>query len=394
MSAGSPRLPMVVALGALALWVAGGGCGSDAAPPGGGDDLSMAPDDLAASRLDLVVPARCDDGEKNGVESDVDCGGPLCDKCPNGRRCASVFDCKSGLCTDGRCVGPSCNDHIKNGSETGVDCGGSCGTGCRAGEGCRRDDDCRDGRCEGFLCAPPGCGDGRKNGSETDVDCGGGACVRCGRGLGCAIDSDCVTELCDADKRTCIACNDGAKNGAETDVDCGGKACAPCAGGGKCLVDRDCKSRLCQAGVCVACQQDLDCQFKVCTAGVCNALELVGTLNGQEYYKVQVMGAMTDTNVFGACMAAGQRTPCQSQGKCQYNDQLCAPTMENGCGSPMLALAKVLCIGGTPPNCKPLDGVYQYMGHNWVMDSACGVEANQWCVQGAGTMDRWALCTP
>lgn len=44
----------------------------------------------------------CTDGVQNGDETDVDCGGVLCDACP------------------------TCSDGVQNGDETGVDCGGSC----------------------------------------------------------------------------------------------------------------------------------------------------------------------------------------------------------------------------------------------------------------------------
>ena len=45
----------------------------------------------------------CTDGEKNGDETGIDCGG-TCTACP------------------------TCDDGEQNGDETGVDCGGSCGT--------------------------------------------------------------------------------------------------------------------------------------------------------------------------------------------------------------------------------------------------------------------------
>ena len=44
----------------------------------------------------------CSDGEQNGNETGIDCGGPECDACP------------------------TCDDGIQNGNETGVDCGGDC----------------------------------------------------------------------------------------------------------------------------------------------------------------------------------------------------------------------------------------------------------------------------
>ncbi len=75
----------------------------------------------------------CDDGEQNGDETGVDCGGS-CDACA------------------------TCSDGEQNGNETGVDCGGSCNT-----------------------C--PTCSDGEQNGDETGVDCGG-SCDACDTGGG------------------------------------------------------------------------------------------------------------------------------------------------------------------------------------------------------------------
>lgn len=44
----------------------------------------------------------CFDGEQNGQESDVDCGGN-CNKCENGFDCNSGADCESNYCSAGKC---------------------------------------------------------------------------------------------------------------------------------------------------------------------------------------------------------------------------------------------------------------------------------------------------
>ncbi len=77
----------------------------------------------------------CDDGEQNGDETGIDCGGSSCDACP------------------------TCDDGEQNGDETGVDCGGS--------------------SCD----ACPTCDDGEQNGDETGIDCGG-SCAPCDTGGG------------------------------------------------------------------------------------------------------------------------------------------------------------------------------------------------------------------
>jgi hypothetical protein len=118
----------------------------------------------------------------------------------------------------------------------------------------------------------------------------------------------------------------------------------------------------------------------------------LGTLSGQTYYKVAVTGAMTDTNVFNACKAAGLHTPCQATGVCQYNDQVCVVTQEKSCGNPMQTLSQALCAGANPSACPALAGCYQYMGHTWQNDSACGAENNSWCAIGNAQMNRFAVC--
>jgi len=48
--------------------------------------------------------ATCRDGIKNGIETDVDCGGGTCPRCATGRTCNVANDCTSGTCTSGQCV--------------------------------------------------------------------------------------------------------------------------------------------------------------------------------------------------------------------------------------------------------------------------------------------------
>ena len=247
--------------------------------------------------------------------------------------------------------------------------------------------------CLAGTCQAPGCSDGIRNGSESDSDCGGGACRQCLAGQSCRVDADCATKICDMSQKICVGCGDGIKNGAESDVDCGGKLCAACTLGKTCAAHDDCESRLCSSGLCAACQIDNDCPFKICKSGVCSNAPVVGVLGNQTFFMVEVKGAMTDTNVFKACQSAGLNTPCQAMGNCSYNDNLCTMTQESACGNPMQMLAFQLCGKGvSPSSCPALYGCYQYMGHKWTNDSACGAEQNQWCTQGSNQMNRFALC--
>jgi hypothetical protein len=47
--------------------------------------------------------SHCGDHQKNGDETDVDCGGASCGKCAAGAACASTSDCQSGTCDGGIC---------------------------------------------------------------------------------------------------------------------------------------------------------------------------------------------------------------------------------------------------------------------------------------------------
>ncbi|MCA9687329.1 MAG: DUF4215 domain-containing protein, partial [Myxococcales bacterium] len=123
----------------------------------------------------------------------------------------------------------------------------------------------------------------------------------------------------------------------------------------------------------------------------CNGTVLT-TWNGWTYWKVPVMGAATDTNIFAACEDCGMLPPCQATAGCTYNDNLCAQTNnETSCGNPMLGLAQKLC-NTNPPSCAMLWGIYQYMGHNWINDSGCGAESGSWCSIGANFQNKFTLC--
>ena len=49
----------------------------------------------------------CNNGEKDGAETDVDCGGPECGTCVAGKACAANADCETSFCTGGVCRWPA-----------------------------------------------------------------------------------------------------------------------------------------------------------------------------------------------------------------------------------------------------------------------------------------------
>ena len=138
----------------------------------------------------------CDDGKRNGDESDVDCGGS-CPKCGDDQGCNNGGDCVSKVCTGGTCVAATCTDTLENGAETDVDCGGPTCPKCPAEKGCGGDDDCVSGSCVGQVCASS-CTDGVQDGDETDEDCGGASCPRCEVDGGCLVGTDCTSGLCES----------------------------------------------------------------------------------------------------------------------------------------------------------------------------------------------------
>lgn len=128
------------------------GCGIDrnglgVDPSEGGADtseLDSGADDtpIEASDATDTVGSTCTDGIKNGNETDVDCGGPDCLPCADGRDCVSARDCASAVCgTSKKCAAPTCTDGVKNGTETDIDCGGTCPP-CMAGQHCAAHADC------------------------------------------------------------------------------------------------------------------------------------------------------------------------------------------------------------------------------------------------------------
>lgn len=244
------------------------------------------------------MPA-CDDGARNAAETDIDCGGDVCEGCEAGEICADGMDCLSARCVGTTCVAASCEDGLLNGEETDVDCGGPiCGI-CSGGMVCLVDRDCV-ATCDAGLCATSSCDDDTMNADETDTDCGGGDCPACTAGSMCGVAEDCVSRVCSG---TCAmaACDDTVLNGDESDTDCGG-SCAPCADGLICGVDVDCEGT-CEASRCVSCtdgaqnqdESDVDCGGTICggcgpgamctTDGDCTGVcDTTGTCSGFSCY--------------------------------------------------------------------------------------------------------------
>lgn len=112
-------------------------------------------DAAADATGDADVPASCKNTIKDGLETDTDCGGTVCDRCIDGKKCVQANDCKGGSCVNNTCVTATCNDAIANGDESDKDCGGTVCAKCQFGKRCTKNEDCLSNTCVGSVCRCP-----------------------------------------------------------------------------------------------------------------------------------------------------------------------------------------------------------------------------------------------
>ena len=234
----------------------GGDC-SDSQPLCPSGSICLAPDDCDSYLCDTSLHrcVSCNDGALNGDETDVDCGGAVCQTCADSLRCDVDSDCSSHRCAGpagGVMVCSSCTNGIQDGTESDVDCGSTCPTQCLDDHRCFADEDCISMHCDtDGLCArvdpATTCTDGVRREHETCIDGGGPQCnaigLHCALGEHCHVDDDCNSGNCHSD--ACVSCVDGVQNGDETDVDCGGSRCDQCPDGDSCLRPYDCIHQAC-----------------------------------------------------------------------------------------------------------------------------------------------------
>jgi len=143
-TSGAGEVPAIVTQPPVAVLEAG--IGFDAALPPAEDSGNADTSTGDAAPVDL----ECTDKILNGNETDIDCGGPKCPRCVDGKKCVAGTDCGGGFCelTTRQCTTPTCSDKIRNGNETDTDCGGgACGT-CGVGRACKADTDCATAKCD------------------------------------------------------------------------------------------------------------------------------------------------------------------------------------------------------------------------------------------------------
>jgi hypothetical protein len=101
-----------------------------------------------SGRCSTATPTNtCRDRIRDAAETDVDCGGPSCQRCWNGLACTVPGDCQSNACVANQCAPSTCTNNVRDGYESDVDCGATCGA-CATGKVCAADSDCASGSCD------------------------------------------------------------------------------------------------------------------------------------------------------------------------------------------------------------------------------------------------------
>ena len=95
---------------------------------------------------------QCQDQQQDGNETGIDCGGGICPGCAVGQPCFLDVDCAYPACDSltMKCIISQCADHRVDGNESDVDCGGTVCQACGPGRKCRTGIDCP----SGHLCVP------------------------------------------------------------------------------------------------------------------------------------------------------------------------------------------------------------------------------------------------
>jgi hypothetical protein len=202
---------------------------------------------------DMARSASCSNGTQDGTETDIDCGGPSCDRCADNHKCLGPSDCQSNNCVEGLCApinNQSCADGVRDGSETDVDCGGGSCPQCGNGRSCFQPSDCQSNNCQNGFCSQGAtCFDGVKNGNESDVDCGGGACPACSNGLACFNSNDCQSLTC-SNGLCCgsgtLNCDGQSFNGCEVFPQSDSSNCGSCFNA--CAFNQTCQNGGCVGG--------------------------------------------------------------------------------------------------------------------------------------------------
>jgi hypothetical protein len=160
-------------------------------------------------------PPGCLDGQQNGDETDVDCGGS-CPACDLEQMCPLDADCDSLSCTDGdACVAATCDDGKKDGAETDIDCGGPSASLPRRRLLPRRRR-LRERRLHANICQPPPATTRSRTRTRPTSTAAAPVTPAPTARAACVLDDDCASLVCEANKCVAATCSDGVQNGPET----------------------------------------------------------------------------------------------------------------------------------------------------------------------------------
>jgi hypothetical protein len=134
-------------------------------------------------------------------------GAPVSDVLPDNTACGDKVYCKGGVC-----VLAECNDSYLNGYESDIDCGGPQCSPCQNGKVCanpdpgQADKNCASKNCQDGKCAPASCSNAKRDGCETDIDCGGGLCAQSGQTCPkCPLGKACEQGVRDCESTFCVS---------------------------------------------------------------------------------------------------------------------------------------------------------------------------------------------
>ncbi|MBI5542723.1 MAG: hypothetical protein HY901_02465, partial [Deltaproteobacteria bacterium] len=223
-----------------------------------------------AHKTGTCVAPECDDGAKDGDETDVDCGGS-CAACPRGYACENAADCQSGFCSALKCAPCADDSHCDSGRFCDVAGGGICQPDKAGGGACEAAAQCESGHCADGVCCDSQCEgacqacSAAKKGEGADGVCGS---IQ----VGTDPDDECEAEPASSCGQTGLCNGAGACASHGTSTVCVPASCAAataqpersCDGAGTCVEKApvSCGLLACNSAgtAClVTCAQDLDC---------------------------------------------------------------------------------------------------------------------------------------
>jgi hypothetical protein len=273
-----------------------------------------------------VAPA-CNDTKLNGMETDLDCGGPVCAPCINGKKCVKPSDCQSSFCQPQG--------------------GGGGAGGMMAGPGtcapCGVDADCKPAGqyyCKMMVCAPQG-----KNGDKC---IGGNECQS-----GFCADGVCCDTKCDEVCAACVAAKNGGVDGTcgavkattDPDTECAMSAKTSCGANGT-----GCSGTI---GAC-----NLWDATTQCAAASCNAAQNQQSASANCDAKGKCDTQVTKKCDPYVCGATACLTNCTTAGEADclpatYCDgQACQTCGTTVAATGTVAMCPAACTGGCP-----MDGI-------------------------------------